>query len=342
MQQDTGTSSETYTVRCIPAGMSRDIDSSTAINNLFNTWYTSLNYAISQASLFIQPLINKIDPDRKTHLKLAHILTAVSGGLVLLGLPEVFAGLSIILASTTVAALVNSALQQAPLVAKVMWPIGTESTRLVQIGELDTKLLSLTEDLAEILNKGLRTVMSDLNSFLGFASSGAFSNNDAPSIPAQTAGMDLALKIYLITTAMNTNGLGGAIQPLASSSSWLESPPPDRSKSCSLDGNGVCGQSYWSSSLNQAFEITKMSDTASKVPDLMSWIEDNSGVPLPAIFDAGYTCNRDHGDLQRDGTASEEDGVAPSLINFDAQGKLDMSFENDGDLRFPMPGQVQE
>ena len=39
-------------------------DAFEAINNLFNTWYTNINYATTQSALVIQPLINEVDRDK--------------------------------------------------------------------------------------------------------------------------------------------------------------------------------------------------------------------------------------------------------------------------------------
>jgi len=96
-----------------------------------------------------------------------------------------------------------------------MWPSGSESTKSIQIGDLDAKLIDLNNDLTQMLNNGLRVVMSDLDSFLGFASTGFFSSNNMPSIAAETEGMDLTLKTFLLTSAMTANDLGGGIQFLA-------------------------------------------------------------------------------------------------------------------------------
>ena len=149
--------------------------------------------------------------------------------------------------------------------------------------------------------------MSDFNSFLAFASTGAFSSNDAPSIPAETEGMDLALKTFLFTTAMTANSLGGGIQPEATSPDWLENPP-EASQACTMDANGLCGNTYWSSGFSQAFEITPIADSAPEISDLMSWIETTSGATLPSVFDAAYKCTRDYGNSQYGDTVSDEGG----------------------------------
>ena len=157
-------------------------------------------------------------------------------------------------------------------------------------------------------NIGLQVVMSDLPSFLAFASSGAFSSNSVPSIPAETEGMDLALKTFLLTTDMTANDLGGGIQALATNAAWLENPQ-EASQACTLDAKSRCGDYYWST----------------KVADLMSWVESNSGATLPSVFDAAYKCTRDYGKSQNGDIPSDEGGSLSSLVNIRADGKLDLS-----------------
>ena len=205
-----------------------------------------------------------------------------------------------------------------------MWPSGTESTKSIQIGDLDIQLLALTSDLTQMLNNGVQVVMSDLPSFLGFASTGAFSSNDVPSIPAETEGMDLALKTFLLTTAMTANGLGVGIQTLATSAAWLETSP-DVSQACTLDANNRCGDYYWSTTYSQAFEISPMTDSAPNVAGLMSWIENTSGATLSSVFDAAYKCTRDYGNSENGDILSDEGGSLSSLVNFGTDEKLDLS-----------------
>ena len=87
-----------------------------AINNVFITWYTSFNCAITQALLMIQPLISEIDLDKKTGFKLSDILTVLGAGLAFLAVPEVAGSVS------AITGIVTTALQQAPIVAKGMLP----------------------------------------------------------------------------------------------------------------------------------------------------------------------------------------------------------------------------
>lgn len=209
-----------------------------------------------------------------------------------------------------------------------LWPSDSLDTQPIQISNLENKLSTLSSDLTTMLNDGLSVVMSDLPSFLGFASTGAFSANDAPSIPAETAGMDLALRTFLLTSAVTANGWGGGPDPLVTSTLYLESPPAGGSlQACTLDANNVCGELWWSETYNQAFQLGPFSDTTpSGATDLMSWIESSSGVTFPALFDAAYKCTRDYGSSSAGDILDDGSAGLSSLVNFDpTSGTLDLS-----------------
>ncbi len=112
----------------------------TALNAFFTTWNSALVAATLDASLISTELITAVDPQKKTHFSLAMLLTALAVGLAFLVAPEIApeALIAVTTAETmgvsaaTAAAGLSAAghalvvgLQQAPGVAKVMWPEGT-------------------------------------------------------------------------------------------------------------------------------------------------------------------------------------------------------------------------
>jgi len=100
------------------------------MNNLFNSWYTAIQFATTQAALAITPIINEIDPEKKSNFLLSDILSALTAGLALLGVPEVSAAIEATVSTTVtaVAHIVSVGIQQAPGVAKAIWPAGTVSS----------------------------------------------------------------------------------------------------------------------------------------------------------------------------------------------------------------------
>jgi len=57
-------------------------------------------------------------------------------------------------------------LQQAPGVARTMWPTGSDGSQTFQISKLDTQLSNATTSLSAILNRGLGLLMTDVPTFV--------------------------------------------------------------------------------------------------------------------------------------------------------------------------------
>lgn len=84
---------------------------------------------------------------------LTDILTALTAGLALLGAPEISTAIQA--TTKTVGSIVSVALQQAPGVAKAIWPAGTASSQTIQIGNLDQALANLNDQISGMINAGL-------------------------------------------------------------------------------------------------------------------------------------------------------------------------------------------
>ena len=180
--------------------------SQTAINNFFTNWYLALNFASSQAALIIPSLITLVDPDKTSNFVLGDVLTALTAGFAFLSVPEISAAaFGIEEATATAAKALVAGLQQAPGVAKAIWPTSTLSSQLVQMGDLAGKLGDLESDMGDMINAGLELLMADVPSFVSFASTGAWSGGTPYSLPTTVKGLDLGLKTFLVSTAMAKN-----------------------------------------------------------------------------------------------------------------------------------------
>lgn len=147
-----------------------------------------------------------MDPNQATNLVLGEILTALSAGLAFVSAPEVDAAEFAIDAATTQAsqALVVG-LQQAPGVAKAIWPTGTLSTQLIQWADLDNQLGQLDGQAGDMINAGLVLLMSDVPSFISFVQTGTFSGANPYSLPSTVNGLDLGLKTFIVSSAIGQN-----------------------------------------------------------------------------------------------------------------------------------------
>lgn len=76
-------------------------------------------------------------------------------------------------------------LQNAPAVGKAIWPTGTIDPQSIQIG-LESELNHVTTNLYNMVDAGLRLIMSDMLLFVAFVSTGAFSGSTSLSLPSTT------------------------------------------------------------------------------------------------------------------------------------------------------------
>ena len=91
------------------------------INAFFTDWYNALQFATTQASLAIDPIVTAVDPAPSMSIGLANVLTALIAGLPFIGSPVFGAEIT---ASAAAKAFVTG-LQQAPGLVKALYPTGS-------------------------------------------------------------------------------------------------------------------------------------------------------------------------------------------------------------------------
>ena len=192
-----------------------------------------------------------------------------------------------------------------------MWPVGTEDSQLYQISELDGLNENITHQLEATLNTGLQKVEGDLDSFIAFASGGAFSvpEDQRPSLPNQTDGLLLALTTYLVSTALKANGWNAAIvagvdprELTTNSSATLPAWALDDCTEChketdmgcqSYDANNMCGRWWYSSDLNSAYTLWGSGAMADGNPDqIISTILSNNWATGASLFQNASLCDQ--------------------------------------------------
>ena len=91
------------------------------INAFFNDWYNALNFATTNTTLSINPIVTAVDPDKSTSIAFGDVLSALIAGLPFIGAPAFSATIA---ASASAQAFVTG-LQQAPGLVKALWPTGS-------------------------------------------------------------------------------------------------------------------------------------------------------------------------------------------------------------------------
>ena len=264
------------------------------INQFFSTYWEALHFATTQASLAIAAMVNELDPRKPQGIPWTAILTALSFGLAFLGAPTIAVGIleaEITIAVKIIAQTMLISMMQAPSVSKALFPTGTDDSKTVQIGDLSSELGSTTDQLSQMINNALTLLMTDMPTFVDFVQSGKYSGQDSFSLPNETAGLDIALKTYLVSMAMWGNG-------------WFAQPmigpfaPSDVTSqyNCSFDDNNVCTNEYeqafyLSPDTSRLFLLTYKDVHVSRTKyQLTQDLVNNQWAPLNVLFDGAFNC----------------------------------------------------
>lgn len=267
---------------------------SLAINQFFTDWYNALTPSIVSSSLIAQPLITELDPRQKTGFVLGDLLTALTAGLAFIGIPEVGAGVSAATAAAGKTFLTG--LQQAPGVAKAIWPNGTLDSQSVQLGNIDSELSSVMDGFTTAVQAALKTVMSDLPSFIAFAENGAFSGQDSTNVPQDFEALELALRTYVLSTTMSANNWRALPITSVTKEDVESNVPGSGGWDCTFGENNICTNSdhsinvWYSDATENAYVLTNMASFDLNPFNLLNDIVANNWSTLETLFDSAFDC----------------------------------------------------
>ena len=260
------------------------------INNFFSNWNEALPYATLSGLLINQPLILEIDPIHKTNLFLSDLLTALTAGLSFIAAPELSG-----LAGTAAQALVTG-LQDAPSVAKAIWPSGTADSQSEQLADLDSYLSQIDQNFTTQITQGLYTIMSDVSSFIGFASSGQFSGPNNLSLPADSDILALGLRTFILSSAMSANKWSAVTYDDLTMADVESSIPGSGGFDCKFGPNNICTDSkgathvFYSNSTTRAYQLV-LKGAGPDPTALMNDIVNKEWSDLEQLFDGAYNCS---------------------------------------------------
>ncbi len=167
--------------------------------------------------------------------------------------------------------------------------------------------------LSNNLNAALSLMMDDKASFVGFVQSGGFSGDTVPSLVNDTATLGLALRTFVVSTALSNNNYQGMIwENGPGATNFLQhgtidgycNPGGGKPSPCFV--NGTNPTAY----MRLGLQGKRGGDTATP---LMDQIINNGWSTTEALFGCGFNCG-----------ASGNLGSG-SLIKFGADGSLDLN-----------------
>lgn len=267
-----------------------------------------------------QPLINEIDPVQQTNFVLSDILTALSVGLAFVGAPEVAPALEATVG--TASKVLLTGIQQAPGVAKTIWPSGTTDSQSVQLGHLDSDLEQVYQNFTQAIEDTLFLLMSDVHSFIAFASSGAFSGQAQLSLPTNANVSGMALRTFMLSTAMTANKWHANLQFDGKTKEQVTKIQLERGgANCTFGPNNICTDPqdhsiniWYSDVTSRAYQLQVNREPSASGPNpfqLMTDILSNDWATLEVLFDGSYNC-----------TAA---GNAGQRLNFAADGTVNFA-----------------
>ncbi|KAL8687666.1 MAG: hypothetical protein Q9218_006227 [Villophora microphyllina] len=169
-----------------------------------------MHNAALRAGNLVASIVEGISPAvKQSNVVLNDVLGALAAGLVFLAIPDAAALGG---AAAVLAPIFLKAIQQAPGVAKIIWPIGTVERSVIAIGELQNQLQNVVASLGPRIAEALATVMGkdqgDLSAFLAFAERGDFSGprSQFANIVNDTSGLLIGFTTFLVSELLILDG----------------------------------------------------------------------------------------------------------------------------------------
>lgn len=300
---------------------------STAINNYFYTYYQALYNAAGVVSNNVEKMIQTVDVIVEPSMTLQNVLLAFAVGLAFLGAPS-FAvqmlGIKATALKGAAQALVIST-QQAPNVGRALWPAGTDRSQEIQTAELHIQLSNITSQMSDMMDGGVRLLMTDITTFVNYADNGRYSGPNVTNtgegtgltVPSGTDAVAYALKTYLLSYAMGQNKWWASFElgpfsqeEVGKAACWATR---DINECVSQYGQDDSFALYWSPySLRRYTLRCEGPDKALKPAKLLEWINYYGWAPFSVLFDGAFNC-------------TAEGRAGSSSVNFNFDGTLDLA-----------------
>lgn len=183
-------------------------------------------------------------------------------------------------------------LQQAPGVARSMWPAGDDLSRTIQIGALQEQVSNISVELGNTLSHGLKLLMTDMPTFTAFADNGRYIN--APPLDPNEIKNDLAitLQTFLVSESLRQNNWWAL--PLGISTKEAFEALRDPPGSCTVHGCSTpsitIDQIYWSPVSGRQYRLQHSGDNKEGTGRVLKKIRDANWANLPLLFDGAWNC----------------------------------------------------
>ncbi|KAL8730090.1 MAG: hypothetical protein Q9166_004289 [cf. Caloplaca sp. 2 TL-2023] len=209
------------------------------------------------------------------------------------------------------------ALQDAPAVAKAMWPPGPLNSQQLDLRDPPNNNPTITT----VLDKGLLTIMSDIPTFLNFTSNGRFTRYNLANIPFVDTGVDLSVGVNTFVTSKLTEAMGfyavpGDIMDETTFNADSQCPGPLGKQICNTKNGKYL---YWSPTTHRSYELKAKNPpahvTQMKLGDLMGHINEDGFADPELLFDGNYNCTAEGKAGQAIVNTNEDNSIDVSCVS---------------------------
>lgn len=207
-------------------------------------------------------------------------------------------------------------LQQAPGVAKALWPTGDDQSRTYQIGQLQDQVSNITIELGNTLSRGLHILMTDVTTFVSFADHGRYSNNNPPLDPnVLKNNLAVLLQTYMLSQSLKQNGWYAIPLKVSTQAEYeaLHDPPCFQTIHGCQPSAITVTQIYWSPVTGRQYQMWQKGDRTMGPGKILDQIKTAGWANMPLLFDGAYNCTA-QGQLDN-----------PQLVHVNFDGTLDAS-----------------
>ena len=167
-----------------------------AINQVFTSLYMAIGNANTLAGEKVGAIVALLDPPKRTSVLTNDILTALSACInIILPVGTLFQRHFIALT------------QQSPPVSKFLFPVGTTQSQVTQWSTISQELSQVVQAYQTNVSQIIPTIVNDIDLFVTFAESGAFSVNPLPDMSGESDKLLLGLQTYIISKALQANNI---------------------------------------------------------------------------------------------------------------------------------------
>ncbi|KAI9814799.1 MAG: hypothetical protein M1827_003065 [Pycnora praestabilis] len=221
-----------------------------------NQWFNSIQTAVYQADITstgpIGTIVELLDPPKSQNKGLSEFLVALGASVGSIRFPGALIGLS-----KEASIGLTPVMQQTPGLLKYLYPLGTLSSQVTQISEIQNHLSTLITTMAQNINNALAGALNDPSIFYNITLHGNFIAPPS-SLIAQTENITGTLQTFVISECMQANNIFLSLAEYTNPQQWVTNGTLAEQSyidCASYNEYGVCSAWWYDTEQNNAYGL---------------------------------------------------------------------------------------